>query len=100
MVEERLLEVDPPSGRVSGRGLLALPILEARRRREKGKIAKNGSVFGGFTSRRIYRQRGAARGPHGVQVTPWRGPTLGRAGRASGELVGPLWPLLGVSGSF
>src|ERR1041385_3149385 len=30
MVERRLPEVNPPSGRVPGRGLLVLPILEAR----------------------------------------------------------------------
>src|SRR4051812_18929974 len=32
MVVERSSEVNPPSGRVPRRGLLALPILEARRR--------------------------------------------------------------------
>src|SRR3954466_15322381 len=63
MVEEKLPEVNPPSGRVPGRGLLALPILEARRRRNRGEIAKKGSVFRGFPSWRIYRRRGAARGP-------------------------------------
>src|SRR3954463_500308 len=57
-----LPEVDPPSGRVPGRGLLVLPIFEARRRRNRGKIAKKGSVPEGFTSRGIYRRRGAARG--------------------------------------
>src|SRR3954465_14101084 len=62
MVEEKLPEVNPPSGRVPGRGLLALPILEAQRRRNRGEIAKKGSVFQGFPSRRIYRRRGAARG--------------------------------------
>src|ERR1041385_4702631 len=39
-------------------------------------------------------------GPPGVQAAPWRGPTLGRGGRAPGALVGPLWPLLGNSRSF
>src|SRR4051812_31958090 len=97
MVVEKLPEVVPPSGRVPGRGLLVLPILEARWRWNRGEIAKKGSVFGGFASRRIYGRRGAARGPPGVQMLPWRGPTLGRAGRAPGPLVGPLWPLLGDS---
>src|SRR4051795_5175460 len=62
MVVEKLPEVVPPSGRVPGRGLLVLPILEARRWRNRGEIAKKGSSFGGFASRRIYGRRGAARG--------------------------------------
>src|SRR3954467_9382820 len=62
MVVEKLPEVVPPSGRVPGRGLLVLLILEARRRRNRGEIAKKGSSFGGFASRRIYGRRGAARG--------------------------------------
>src|ERR1041384_1827580 len=62
MVERRLPEVGPPSGRVPGRGLLVLPISEARRRQNRGEIAKKGSVLEGFSSRRIYRRRGAARG--------------------------------------
>src|SRR3954469_15138033 len=62
MVEERLPEVNPPSGRVWGRGLLALPILEAWRRRNRGEIAKKGSFFGRIPSRRMNRRRGAARG--------------------------------------
>src|ERR1041385_8366888 len=62
MVLEKLPEVVPPSDRVPGRGLLVLPILEARRRRNRGEIAKKGSLLGGFASRRIYGRRGAARG--------------------------------------
>src|SRR3954468_23994369 len=49
MVERRLPEVVPPSGRVPGRGLLVLPFSEARRRRNRGEIAKKGSVLEGFT---------------------------------------------------
>src|ERR1041384_3952296 len=78
MVERRLPEVGPPSGRVPGRGLLVLPILEARRRRNRGEIAKKGSDREGFSSRRIYRQRGAARGATRGPGAPWRGQTLGR----------------------
>src|SRR3954454_7808143 len=65
VVEEKLPEVNPPSGRVPGRGLLVLPILEARRRRHKGENAKKGSLLGGFWMREIYRRRGVARGPPG-----------------------------------
>src|SRR3954467_13375446 len=90
MVVEKLPEVVPPSGRVPGRGLLVLPILEARRRRNRGEIAKKGSRHGGFTSRRIYVQRGQPGGATRVQAAPWCGPTLGCAGRAPGPLVGPL----------
>src|ERR1041385_4315180 len=46
------------------------PDLGARRRRNRGEIAKKGSVFGGFASRRLNRRRGAARGPLGVQAPP------------------------------
>src|ERR1041385_5787607 len=62
MVVEKLPEVVPPSGRVPGRVLLVLPILEARRRRNRGEIAKKGSHHGGFTLRGLYGRRGAARG--------------------------------------
>src|ERR1043165_3319417 len=62
MVVEKLPEVVPPSGRVPGRWLLVLPILEALRRRNRGEIAKKGSVSKGFGTREIYRRRGAARG--------------------------------------
>src|SRR3954462_8629173 len=92
MVVEKLPEVIPPSGRVPGRGLLVLPILEARRRWNRGEIAKKGSRHGGFTSQGIYRQRGAARGATSGPRAPWRDPTRGRVGRAPGALVGPLWP--------
>src|SRR4051812_39912688 len=62
MVERRLSEAGPPSGRVPGRGLLVLPISKARRRRNRGEIAEKGSSSEGFSSWRIYRQRGAAKG--------------------------------------
>src|ERR1041385_5000019 len=91
MVERRLPEVGPPSGRVPGRGLLVLPISEARRRRNRGEIAKKGSVFEGFSSRRIYRRRGAARGAPGVQPPPWRGWPRHQGAWAPGG--GPLAPL-------
>src|ERR1041385_4037479 len=64
MVERRLPEVVPPSDRVPGRSLLVLPILEARRRQNRGEIAKKGSSFEGFPRWRIYRRRGVARGGH------------------------------------
>src|ERR1041384_494356 len=82
MVEEKLPEVIPPSGRVLGRGLLVLPIVEARRRRNKGEIAKKGSVPEGFSSRGINRRKRAARGGPGAPGAPWRGLGGGAAPRA------------------
>src|ERR1041385_6645802 len=74
MVVEKLPEVNPPSGRVPGRGLLVLPILEVRRRRNRGEITKKGFVFGGFGTKEIYRRMGAARkatrGPGWPPVRP------------------------------
>src|SRR4051795_2778821 len=100
MVERRLPEVGPPSGRMPGRGLLVLPISEARRRRNRGKIAKKGSVLEGFSSRRIYRRRGAARGATRGPGAPWRDQALGRARWPPRSLVVALWPHFGDSGSF
>src|ERR1041385_8891322 len=73
MVVEKLTEVIPPSGRVPGRGVLVLPILEARRRRNRVEITKKGSVPEGFSSRGINRRKGAARGGPGDPGAPWRG---------------------------
>src|SRR3954470_10843479 len=70
MLVEKLPEVNPPSGRVPGRGLLVLPILEARRRRNRGQIAKKGSVLKGFSLRGINRRKGAARGGPGAPGAP------------------------------
>src|ERR1041385_4926937 len=63
MVKGKLPEVDPPSGRVPGRSLVELPIWEPRRRRNRGEIAKRGSLLGNFTSRGIYTRRGLPGGP-------------------------------------
>src|SRR4051794_25999801 len=74
MVVEKLPEVNPPSGRVPGRGLLAHPILEARRWWNRGEIVKKGSVLEGFGTRGKYRRRGASRGgtmsPGGLSARP------------------------------
>src|ERR1041385_2675679 len=58
MVKGKLPEVYPPSGRVPRRSEMALAVLEARRRRNRGEITKKGSVLGGFASRGINRRRG------------------------------------------
>src|ERR1041385_1346059 len=90
MVVEKLPKVVPPSGRVPGRGLLVLPILEARRRRNRGEIMKKGSIPGGFGTREIYRRRGQPGGHQGVQAASRRGPNLGRARWPPGLQVGTL----------
>ena len=51
MVVEKLPEVNPPSGRVPGQGLLAAPILKRRQRQNRGEIAKKGYVLEGFVTR-------------------------------------------------
>src|SRR4051812_28014222 len=92
MVVEKLLEVNPPSGRVPGRALLVLPILEARRRRNRGEIAKK-VLFLEISGREEYIGQGGQPGGHqGVQAASRRGPTLGRTPWLLGHLVGPPVP--------
>src|ERR1041385_3087800 len=100
MVERRLPEVGPPSDRVPGRGLLVLPISEARRQRNRGEIAKK--VLSSRVSRdgEYIGEGGQPGGPPGGQAPPWRGQPLGRATRAPGPLVVALWPHLGSFGRF
>src|SRR3954471_20230914 len=97
MVVEKLPEVVPPSGRVPGRGLLVLPILEARRRRHRGEIAKKGFVPEGFSSRGINRRKGATRGRPGAPGAP-----LARPGAWPRPLAawGPPGSLLAPPGLF
>src|SRR3954466_8697749 len=57
MVVEKVPVVILPSGRVPGRVLLALPILEARRRRNRDEIANNVSRPEGFETCFKYRPK-------------------------------------------
>src|SRR6187399_1466731 len=77
MVVEKLPVVVLPSGRVPGRVLLMLPILEALRRRNRGEITKKGSVLQGFGMRGIYMRRGATRGGAGAPGAPLARPGVG-----------------------
>src|SRR4051812_32521872 len=99
MVVEKVPVVIIPSGRVPGRVLLALPILEARRRRNRDEITKKGSRPEGFETCFIYRQKGGVRGPLGAQAPP---PPPGAArGAAPPGRLGPWWPPSGSpSGSW
>ena len=89
MVVERLPVVILPSGRVTGRVLLVLPILEARRRRNRDEIAKKGSVLEGFGTQAIYMQKGVTRGGGGAPGAPPGAAQRGRAARAPRALVPP-----------
>src|SRR3954464_9959710 len=82
MAMEKLPEVNPPSGRVQGQGLLAAPILK-RRRRNRGEIAKNGFLLRGFRSRGKYRPKGPPRGHPGAPSAPWARPRVGSCWEAS-----------------
>src|SRR3954464_8370358 len=100
MVVEKVPVVILPSGRVPGRVLLALPILEARRR-NRDEIAKKGSRLEGFGTCVKYRPRGDVRGHLGgpgapPPPPPRRGLEGGRATRAPGALVAPVRPSFGV----
>src|SRR6187399_723988 len=88
MVVEKLPVVVLPSSRVPGRVLLMLPILEALRRRNRGEIAKKGSILEGFGTRGIYRRRGAVRGGAGAPGAP---PGAARGGAAPGGRLGLPW---------
>src|SRR3954453_193149 len=70
MVVEKVPVMILPSGRVPGRVLLALPILEARRRRNRDEIAKKGSRLKGFGTCVKYRPRGDVRGHLGGPGAP------------------------------
>src|SRR3954470_1002023 len=96
MVVEKVPVVILPSGRVPGRVLLALPILEARRRRNRDEVANNGSRPEGFETCFKYRPKGDVRGLLGEPRRP-PGVTRGvRATRAPRALVAPLRLSFGV----
>src|SRR4051812_31893927 len=97
MVVEKVPVVILPSGRVPGRVLLALPILEARRRRNKDEIAKKGSRLEGFGTSVKYRPKGDVRGHLGGRGAPG----AARRGAAPPGRLEPWWPPSGSpSGSW
>ena len=99
MAVERLPVVILPSGRVPGRVLLVLPILEARQRRNRDEIAKEGSVLEGFGTRVKYMPKGGISGGLGGP-----GGQLARPGGARRQGAwspgGPPPALLRPCGSF
>src|SRR3954469_22373332 len=88
MVVEKLPVVILPSGRMPGRVLLALPILEARRRRNRDEIAKKGSRLEGFRTRVKYRPKGGISGDLGGPGAPG----TARRGAAPPGRLEPWWP--------
>ena len=78
MVVEKLAEVNPPSGRVPGEGLLAAPILESRRWQNREDFMKKGSVSRVFGNRCKYRPKGGQGVASGVQAATWCAPLWSR----------------------
>ena len=100
MVVERLPVVILPSGRVPGRVLLVLPILEARRRRNRDEIAKKGSVLEGFGTRCKYMPKGGISGGLGGPGDPPARPGGGPRHQGAWSPGGPPPALLRPCGSF
>src|ERR1041385_3025080 len=85
MVMEKHPEVDPPYVRVPGRGLLVLPILDARRQRSRGEIAKKGSVLRVSATGDIYKRRGQPGGQQGSKRPAGAAPLLAAPGGRLGH---------------
>src|SRR3954471_5753907 len=100
MVVEKVPVVIHPSGRVSGRVLLALPILEARRRRNRDEIAKKGSPLEGFRTSVKYRPKGDVRGLLGGPGAPPARPGGGGRHQGPSGRGGPPPALLWGPGRF
>src|SRR4051812_4975845 len=72
MVIERPPEVNPPSGRVPGRLLLAIPRSESRRWRNSGRNRITGLLPRVFRARGKYRSNEGLRGAPLAQAARWR----------------------------
>src|SRR3954464_3067633 len=96
MVVEKVPVVILPSGRVPGRVLLALPILEARWRRNRDAIVEKGSRPEGFETCFKYTPKGGVGRHQGRPGGPTARPRGGRATRAPRPLVAPLRLSFGV----
>src|SRR3954470_21424945 len=88
---EKVPVVILPSGRVPVRVLLALPILEARRRRNRDAIVEKGSRLEGFETRFKYRPKG---GVGRVPGGPGAPPGAAKGGPAPPGRLGSWWPPL------
>src|SRR3954467_12874302 len=90
MVVEKVPVAILPSGRVPGRVLLALLILEARRRRNRDAIVEKGSRPEGFETCFKYTPKGGVGRLLGGPGGPPARPRGGGATRAPWPLVAPL----------
>ena len=99
MVVERLPVVILPSGRVPGRVLLVLPILEAAAAAEQRWDREKSSSLEGFGRRFKYMPMGGIGGASGGPGAPPARPRGGGAARARGSLVAPP-AALRTQGSF
>src|SRR3954463_1145944 len=86
MVVEKVPVAILPSGRVPGRVLLALPILEARRRRNRDAIVEKGSRPEGFETCFKYTPKGGVGKLLGGPCAPPARPRGGRH-QGSGTLI-------------
>src|SRR3954462_556562 len=100
MVVEKVPVVILPSGRVPGRVLLAHPILEARRRRNRDEIANNGSRPEGFETCFKYRPKGGVGRFLGGLGAPRRGQGGGARHQGASGPGGPPPALLRGPGRF
>src|SRR3954465_5289962 len=94
MVVEKVPVVILPSGRVPGRVPLALPILEARRRRNRDAIVEKGSRPEGFKTCFKYMPKGGVGRPQGGPGAPPARPRGGRRPPAPPPPPGPPPPPL------
>src|SRR4051812_30330728 len=94
MVLEKVPVMILPSGRVPGRVLLALPILEARRRRNRDEIVKKGSRPEGFETCFKYMPKG---GVGRFLGGPRRPPGAAKGGGAPPGRLGAWWPPSGCT---
>ena len=73
MVVEKLSEFNPPSGKVPGQVRRVVPILESRRRWNRGRYREKGFVPRISGTRSKYRPKGGTRGGPPTQAATWRG---------------------------
>src|SRR3954469_4149925 len=100
MVVEKVPVVILPSGRVPGRVLLALPILEARRRWNRDEIANNGSRPEGCETCFKYRPKGGVGRFLGGPGAPPARPGVGPRHQGASGPGGPPPALLRGPGRF
>src|SRR6187399_3467600 len=99
MVVEKLPVVILPSGRVPGRVLLVLPILEAAAAAEQRWDREKSSCFEGFGRRFRYMPKGGIGGASGGPGAPRRGPGGAPPGRLE-PWCPPPPASLGAHGNF